>query len=641
MDELLDQFLVEARELIAAAGEDLAQLDRTPGDAARLDGAFRAIHTLKGSVAIFDMAPAGAALHAAEDLLGAVRAGRRSLDRAAIAAILECVDQLDRWVDGMARDARLPMQAAADAERLVALLERSAPAEPAPTSSPDWAMRLLEQNRIDDGGPARVRVALRYRPDPDCFFRGDDPLAIVAAVPGLISLTAVPVEPWPPLAELQPFLCNLRFEGLSDAPVDAVRAALRFVADQVEVEELGAAPVAAPVDAGLAPEASRSFRVDVAVLDALATDVGELFVVANALADVAAEADGVDRALAARLAAVRTTLDATVTRLRKSVGSARMAPIGPSLRRLPRLVREAASALGRDLELTMNGEGTEIDKGIADALFEPLLHLLRNAVDHGIEPAAARTAAGKPARGNLRLEARRAGDSVVVEVADDGAGIDPAALRRAAVERGLLDAEAAAGLDDQAAIELIFAPGFSTASAVSEISGRGVGMDAVRVAIERLGGRVEIASTMGEGTRIRLRLPLTAVTTRVLTVRVGDDRYAVAVESIVETARVASERIVRIGTGLAVVLRDRTLPYLSLAELLGKAGSGIAADTRLLVARVGGEPVALGVDGFGAQLDVMLRPPAGLLAAAPGIAGTSLMGDGSVLVALDIDELVA
>lgn len=636
MDELLAQFLVEARELIAAAGEDLAQLDRAPGDAARLDRAFRAIHTLKGSVAIFDMAPAGAALHAAEDLLGAARGGRRPLDGTAIAAILDCVDQLDRWVDCMARDGRLPPQAAADAERLVALIGGSKAAAVAYPSS-DWAARLLAQV---GGAPASARVALRYRPDPDCFFRGDDPLAVLAAVPGLISLTAAPVEPWPPLAELQPFLCNLRFEGLSDAPADAVRAALRFVADQVEIEELGGAPAAAPVDAGAVPEASRSFRVDVALLDALANDVGELIVVGNALAHVAAEADTLDRALAARLAAVRTTLDASVARLRASVGAARMTPIGPSLRRLPRLVREAASALGRDLELTMSGEGTEIDKGIADALFEPLLHLLRNAVDHGIEPAAVRLAAGKPARGSLRLAARRAGDSVVVEVADDGAGIDPAALRRAAVARGLLDAEAAARLDDQAAVELIFAPGFSTASAVSEISGRGVGMDAVRAAIERLGGRVEIASSVGQGTVIRLRLPLTAVTTRVLTVQVGDDRYAVAVESIVETASVASERIVNVGTGQAVVLRNRTLPYLSLAELLGKRGGAAAADTRLLVARAGGEPVAFGVDGFGAQLDVMLRPPAGLLAAAPGIAGTSLLGDGSVLVALDIDELV-
>lgn len=638
MDELLAQFLVEARELIAAAGEDLALLDRAPGDAARLDRAFRAIHTLKGSVAIFDMAPAGAALHAAEDLLGEARAGRRPLDRQAVAAVVECIDQLDRWVDAMERDARLPADAAGESARLVALLRRD-PAPPAAgTAAPDWAARLLGEL---GGDAARARVAFRYHPDPECFFRGDDPLALARAVPGLLAVSVAAAEPWPSLGAFQPFVCNLRLEGLSDASADEVRAALRFVADQVEIAEYDAArPAAAPIEAAPAPDSSRSFRVDVAVLDELANGVGELIVVGNALAHVAAEADTLDRALAARLAAVRSTLDATVTRLRETVASARMTPIGPSLRRLPRLVREAAAALGREIDLTISGEGTEIDKGIADALFEPLLHLLRNAVDHGIEAPAARVAAGKPARGSLRLEAQRVGDGVVVEVADDGAGIDPARLRRVAVERGLLDPDAAAQLDDQAALELIFAPGFSTASQVSEISGRGVGMDAVRAAIERLGGRVEIASSAGRGTRIRLRLPLTAVTTRVLTVRVGDDRYAVAVDSIVETASVASDRIVPVGTGRAVVLRNRTLPYLSLAELLGKASAAAAPDTRLLVTRASGEPVALGVDGFGAQLDVMLRPPAGLLASAPGIAGTTLMGDGSVLVALDIDELV-
>lgn len=639
MDELLAQFLIEAREHIAMLGDDLAALARQTSDTARIDSAFRAMHTLKGSVGIFDMAPAGAVLHAAEDVLGAARAGRRALDAGTIASLIAAVDQIDRWVDAMEQSGALPSGAAAGAERLVAELTGGDDDAAAPAAA-DWAAEVLQRHR--DALPADVGalVAFRYLPDPECFFRGDDPLSIIEAVPGLVALSASPRAPWPRAAELQPFECNLAFEGLSAAPVGEVGAAFRFVADQVEIATAGEVVTGLADEPGPVTDAARSFRVDAAILDALTDDVGELIVASNAFAHIADEAALIDPALAVRLAAARASLDGAIAGLRKTVTTARMAPIGLVLRRLPRLVREAASALGREVDFAIDGEGTEIDKGIADALFEPLLHLLRNAIAHGIEPPGTRLALGKPARGALQVQARRVADSVVVEVADDGAGIDPARMRQAAVSRGLLDVASAATLADQDAIELVFAPGFSTAAEVTTISGRGVGMDAVRTAIERLGGRIEIASAVDRGTQVRLRLPLTAVTTRVLTVRVGDERYAVPVERIVETASVASERILALGAGKAVVVRNHTLPFLSLADLLGKTSGAAAADVRLLVTRAGGEPVALGVDGFGAHLDVMLRPPAGLLADARGLAGTTLMGDGSVLVALDLEELI-
>lgn len=641
MDELLAQFLIEARELIAILGDDLAGLGRRGDDTVRIDSAFRAMHTLKGSVDIFDMAPAGAVLHAAEDVLGLARAGRRALDGASLAALVAVVDQVDRWVDAIERRGALPADASAAAERLVTDLT-GGDRDPEPTVLPaDWATDVRQRHRQSIPAGAGALVAFRYRPDPECFFRGDDPLAIIEAVPGLVALSATPRAPFPPASDLQPFECNLAFEGLSTASVGDVGAAFRFVADQAEVASAGQ-PATGGVDEPVAAsDAQRTFRVDAAILDALADDLGELIVAGNALAHIAREAEAIDPGLAARLAAARATLDGAITGLRRTVASARMAPLGQALRRLPRLVREAASALGRDVDFAISGEGTEIDKGIADALFEPLLHLLRNAVDHGIEPPARRSALGKPARGSLRLQAARVADTVVVEVRDDGAGIDPARMREAAIARGWLDAASATALSDREAIELVFAPGFSTAAKVTAISGRGVGMDAVRTAIERLGGRIEIASVVDGGTQVRLRLPLSAVTTRVLTVRVGDERYAVPVERIVETASVAAERIMALGTGKAVVVRNRTLPFLSLADLLGKAGAAAAPDVRLLVTRAGGEPIALGVDSFGAHLDVMLRPPAGLLADARGLAGTTLLGDGSVLVALDLEELIA
>ncbi|MDB5685622.1 MAG: chemotaxis protein CheA, partial [Rhizorhabdus sp.] len=266
-------------------------------------------------------------------------------------------------------------------------------------------------------------------------------------------------------------------------------------------------------------------------------------------------------------------------------------------------------------------------------------HLLRNAVDHGIEPPAVRQAAGKPERGSIQLSARVAGDQVTIDVTDDGAGIDAAKIRRIAVSRGIVTQAAAEAMDEDAALALIFTPGFSTAEAVTDVSGRGVGMDAVRTAIERLGGRVGIGSAIGEGSSFRLILPLTAVMTKLLTVRSGPELFGIPIDRIAETGAVAHERIMDVGGGKAIVHRDRTVPLMSLAALLGAADAAPRAG-KLLFVETGEEMVAVGIDGFGERLDVMLRPMTGLLAGTPGVLGTTLLGDGAVLLVLDVAELI-
>jgi len=324
----------------------------------------------------------------------------------------------------------------------------------------------------------------------------------------------------------------------------------------------------------------------------------------------------------------------------RSVSAVRLVPLGPALTRLPRLVREIAAALGKPIRFTISGDQIEVDKQIADGLFEPLLHLVRNALDHGIEAAERRSAAAKPAEGQVSLQVVRDGEDVVVTLADDGAGIDPARIRAIAIARGLIDQDAAQQLSDAAALGLIFTPGFSTATAISDVSGRGVGMDAVQAAVDRLRGRIEIESVVGQGTRFRLRLPANALTTRLLVIEVGPDRYAVPFDQIVETVRIGGDRMIAIGGGIACVLRDRTLPVLSLAELLGGVDSGLDP-ARLLVTRTGGEAVALRVDGFSERIDAMVRAPTGLLRSVPSVAGTTLLGDGGVLLVLNLPELVA
>ena len=382
--------------------------------------------------------------------------------------------------------------------------------------------------------------------------------------------------------------------------------------------------------------------MDSTEIDRLLDLVGELVVTKNSFAYLAANAEaGMDaRAIAASIRAAQATTDRVVAELHRAVMNVRMVPLDRVFRRLNRLVRELAQRLDRNIAFEIRGEDTRVDKAVADALFEPLLHLVRNAVDHGIERPDARIAAGKPAQGRLTLSARTLGDQILIEISDDGAGIDPARIRQAAVDRQILVPEQVEGMDDAAALQLIFAPGFSTVTAISDISGRGVGMDAIRTAIEQLGGRVSLASKTGEGTSVSLRLPATAALTTVLIVRVGDERFAIPLDTVVESVRIPRTSIVPVGLGKAFVLRSRTIPMIELAALLGISAANAASDARILVVDGGHGRVGIAVDDFSERLDVMLRPMTGFLAHIPGVSGTTLLGDGSVLLILNLSEII-
>lgn len=654
MDDLLEQFLIEARDLIAQANDDLAALERSADDAGRIDGAFRAVHTLKGSVAIFDMAPVGAVLHAAEDLLSDARSGRRLLNAASVATLIDCIDQTDRWVDAIEQAGRLPADAAKRAAVLVTSLARASAAagdEPnAETAeAPDWLAPLIARQATAIAETGGALTAFRYLPDAECFFRGDDPVRIAGSVPDLIALEIAPARPCPSPDAIDPFACNLLLHGISAGARADVDLAFRFVADQVAIAAVPGrddhglsdmdSAAAAHIDSG---SATRTLRVDAGRIDALVEGLGELIVAKNALSHIAAQAEHAALAGPALAAAIRESqgnIERLIAVMNRDVMAVRLVPLAQTFRRLPRLVRQIAETLGREVNFVISGDEAEVDKATADGLFEPLLHLLRNAVDHGIETPAARRAGGKAERGLIQLGARVAGDQVIIDVIDDGAGIDAAKMRRTAVLRGIAGQAAADAMDDEAALGLIFTPGFSTAEAITDVSGRGVGMDAVRSAIEKLGGRVGISSTIGAGTTFRLILPLTAVMTKVLTVRSGPELFGIPIDRIAETGAVARDRIMDVGGGKAIVHRDRTVPLLSLASLLGGADAPPQAG-KLLFVETGEDMVAVGIDGFGERLDVMLRPMTGLLAGTPGVLGTTLMGDGAVLLVLDVAELI-
>lgn len=629
-DDLLDQFLIEGRELVERAAADLAVLERRADDREGLDGLFRTVHTLKGSAALFELPALTALLHAAETALEAARreGGSAPELRAATARVL---DITEAWLDALEADAPVEQLGEETARVLASLTGSSAEAPSHDEAAPaaDWARALTQGLGLS--GPV---VAIRYTPAAEAYYRGEDPLAVVRAIPGLakVGMAAAPDD-----GAYDPFRCSLRLQAISTAPVADVRQALRLVADHAEivvVEAFEPAPAGAP---GLA---LRSLRIDAGRLDELAELMDELVIAKNALfheaRHLAAASGGGGRGLANAQAAV----ERLVSDLHASVTTMRLVRLSHVFTRFPRQVREISEALGKDVELLISGEQVTVDKAVAERLFEPLLHLVRNALDHGVEAPEARVAAGKRRRALLTIAAQARGDEVTIDVSDDGRGIDADRVRRAAIERGALAPEAAEALTDSAAVELVFTAGLSTTEAVSDLSGRGVGMDAVHAAVHQLGGRVALDSRPGEGLAVRLTLPAHVVLTKILVVEAGEARFGVPLDSVAETHRVRLDEVTRVRAGRAYVRRDTVIPLVRLSDLLG-VGADEGEVFPVLSVEARGELVGVQIERIAERVEAPLRPMSGLMAAFPGVVGTVLQGDGQVLLVLDLAELAA
>ncbi len=644
MDDLLAQFVIEAAELTQQAAEDLLALEREPGNRARLDGAFRAIHTLKGSVGLFDLVPMQTALHATEDALGRAMREKAELDPAGVDPMLAVIAWVERCVQQLQRSGSLGPGASEESAMLVRALgpaRAEAPLAAALTAGalPDWAARLFEAHPAE---PGQEMVALRYAPAPDCFFNGDDPVLLMAGVPGIVFARIAAREGWAPAAELDPFRSNLVFEALSTAGRAEIEAAFRLVPDQIAIATR--APQAATRDAG--PEESGpallTMRVDMARIDDIVALVGELLTAKNGMSRLIAQAQALEGGLglSRSLNATQQELGRLIGQLQHASIAVRMVPLDETLRRLARLAREISKQTGKPIELEVSGGAIEADKAIVDGLYEPLLHIIRNAADHGIESEEGRRSAGKPATGKITVAARQAGHRIELQVSDDGKGIAGDAVRAAALARGLISQEAAAALGEDDMLELLFIPGFSTSRTVSELSGRGVGMDAVRAAVRRLGGRVAIASAQGAGTSVTLSLPTSFTISRIMLVTVAGEIYGVPMDAVAESIRVPTGAIVPVRSGEAFVSRERTIPLVRLGEIVGRPAAE-RAEELVLVVELGSTVIGLVVDGIGERFETLLRPPAGLLKAVRGIAGTTVLGDGRIVMVLDLEALVA
>lgn len=728
MNDFLEQFLVESRELVEQATHELLALEETPSSREPLDTVFRAFHTLKGAAGIMEFGAMGRALHAAEEVLSDARAGDRGVTAWLVSDCLTCLDLVVQWLDSLEATGAMPGDAEASADAVIRrFVDNDAGTDSA--ESGDWVAAFAARHRAAEMGA----VAIRYTPAADSFFQGLDPLAAFREAPGLRALELSPVRPWPPLGAFDPFEAQLVIQALVNEPAPAfldglrttgdlqtvrlsaqplrgeaspptaatalleaqvamlltgtvedgrgkVGSAVRVAAnvlraigragDAMVIEQLGrerpeaervcellqrvlagvalAEPQADRRDAAPAPRvdpepAARSLRVDVDRIDALVNLTGELSVAKNALGHAATLAsEGVDlRELANILKGQHATMERLVRELQSSVLNMRVLPMRHVFQRFPRLVREMVLSLDKPVRLITEGDATEADKAIVENLFEPLLHVLRNALDHGVEAPEVRTAAGKPPSATIALRAHREGEHVIVEVEDDGQGIDAQRVRNAAATRGMASVEALTAMPDEEVMGLIFEPGFSTAASVTSLSGRGVGMDAVRVGVGRLGGRVSVQSQPGRGTCVRFTLPFTVVMSRVMTVEAAGQVFGIPLDAILETVRLAPDRLLPVGEGRAFVLRNRTIPVLDLAAILGGVANQVeTTEANIVVAAAGGAVAGFQVERLGERLDVMLKPLGGLLAGAPGVSGTTLLGDGRVLLVLDVAELL-
>jgi two-component system, chemotaxis family, sensor kinase CheA len=724
MNEFLKQFLIESRELVDQAVNDLLELEKLPNDAERFGNAFRAFHTLKGGAGIVEFAAMQTALHCAEDAFTAAHAASRPLSAREIGNCLLCIDQVVDWLDAIERTGDLPPDA--DAAAVVARFTGSPTSEPNAASpvQPAGAAWLDALLREHPAAARSAQTAVRYRPDVDSFFRQQDPLARIAALPGLLAVDVAPGDRWPTLDELDPFSCNLVITALlaaspaatttalgddlrhcdvatlADRPKTAgppsvaqpaaelLGAQLQLLAATAEpyqpgcvasaglvaanvlrhvgrleeaegiaaaadrsldegrpqrlVEAIRGALEGAPTTAAAEPlrvkrqEAIQTLRVGTDRIDTLVRLTGELTVAKNAIGHGAKLAEAASSALGATLKNQHATLERLIGELQRAVVGMRVLPLRVAFQRFPRLIREMSAELGKPATLVLEGEDTEADKAIVEILVEPLAHVLRNAMDHGVEAPAA-----KPAVATIRVRAFRDGEHVLIEVSDDGAGIDIERVRQVAQERNMMPPEVLAAASDEEIIDLIFAAGLSTAAQVSEISGRGVGMDAVRTAVGRLGGQVEARTERGQGTTIRFTLPFSVLVTQVMTVEAGGQTFGIPLDAVVETLRVSSESIFPVGAAHAIVLRNRTVPLVKLAQVLARGTRQHADESGpIVIAKIDGELGALQVDRIGERIDVMLKPLDGLLAGLPGITGSTMLGDGSVLLVLDLAELM-
>ncbi len=702
-DEILQDFLVEAGEILELLGEQLVDLEQSPEDYDLLNAVFRGFHTIKGGAGFLAIDALVGVCHRAEDVFNILRQGQRKVDARLMDVVLEVVDVVNDMFDSIRQGidpppagqelleqlAQLAHPESEDAVAETAETAVEAPAAvPAEAATPDADSAekgdltdtefeaLLDAVQSPGEAPAPANDSDDISEDE--FEALLDDLHGKGKHGGVVSTGDAPIEdatanitPAPDSddiseEEFDALLDELHGKGKHGALQDSAPAvepepvvepdekpkpvaappaeSSEPVPAAVKTETPAAVPAVAktpppaPAASKAKPPAETTVRVDTQRLDDIMNMVGELVLVRNRLSTLKAAMNDDDVANAVG------NLDVVTADLQLAVMKTRMQPIKKVFGRFPRVVRDLARSLKKEIDLTMEGEDTDLDKNLVEALADPLVHLVRNAVDHGVETPDEREAAGKPRQGTVLLTAAQEGDHILLSITDDGKGMDANVLRKKAVEKGMMDEEAASRLDDRDCYNLIFHPGFSTKSEISDVSGRGVGMDVVKTRISQMNGSVEVDSVLGEGSRIVIKLPLTLAILPTLMVVLGEQPFALPLASVVEIFNLDLSRTNVVDGQLTIMVRERALPLFYLNKWLIENGT-LESETgeikgHVVVVNVGNVQIGLVVDYLIGQEEVVIKPLGALLQGIDGMAGATITGDGKIALILDIPGLM-
>lgn len=679
-EDILQDFLIEASEILELLSEQLVDLEKSPEDAELLNAIFRGFHTVKGGAGFLALSELVDICHGAENVFDILRNGLRAVTPELMDVILKSLDCVNEMF--VAIQQREPL-VAADAALIhqlhlltqpesapVAMIELSVVAEKvtapvvavtAASSTDINGMSELEFEQLLDelhgkGGsptttivdaPASKVVAPTSSTvdfTDDEFEKLLDDLHGIGQHRGAIP---APAAPAPTVAsgsgdigddDFENLLDELYGKGNAPSGITAVTPVAAAVATPVAPQIVAkASPV--KKDKKAKPQAESTVRVDTRTLDEIMNMVGELVLVRNRLVSLGISSNDEEMTKAV------SNLDVVTADLQGAVMKTRMQPIKKVFGRFPRVVRDLARTLGKDINLELIGEETDLDKNLVEALADPLVHLVRNSVDHGIEMPDVREKNGKPRQGNITLSASQEGDHISLKIVDDGAGMDAERLKQIAITRGVLDVDSASRMSDHEAYNLIFAPGFSTKEQISDISGRGVGMDVVKTGISKLNGTISIDSKQGVGTTIFIKVPLTLAILPTLMVEVGKQIFALPLTSVNEIFHLDLNKTHVVDNQLTIIVREKAIPLFYLHDWLTKMAPQTATRNErglghVVIVQLGIKQVGFVVDSLIGQEEVVIKALGNLLQGTPGMAGATITSDGGIALILDIPSLL-
>jgi two-component system chemotaxis sensor kinase CheA len=602
MDDLLRDFLTETNENLDVADTQLIKFEQDPGNAEILNNIFRLVHTIKGTCGFIGLTRLASLAHAAETLMDRFREGM-PVTSDAVGLVLTTIDRI---------------------KEILAGLEASEGVEPV-GSDEDLTSQLIA---MAVGEPSQPAKSAKSAP------------AAEKAKPAKSAEVAKPVEKAPVQTlerELHPGEVSLdELERMfRETPVDPPKAAPKVAPKPVETAPISPVAAANEDGAGNGPISAQTIRVNVDALEHLMTTISELVLTRNQLLEIARRSEDNEYKVSLQ------RLSTVTAELQSAVMQTRMQPVGNAWQKLPRLVRDLSNDLGKYIDLELTGAETELDRQVLDFIKDPLIHMVRNSADHGLETPSERIKAGKSERGVIRLAAYHQGGQIVIEVADNGRGLDVARIRAKAIENGLTTEAEISKMSDSQAFRFIFQPGFSTAAKVTSVSGRGVGMDVVRSNIEQIGGTVDVRSKLGEGSTFTIKIPLTLAILPALIVSVGQERFAIPQLAVVELVRAqaGSEHVIERLKGAPVMrLRETLLPIVRLSDLLGTSETADNVDQAsgfVVVMRVGGQVFGVVVDKVCQTEEIVVKPMSSKLRSVAIFSGCTILGDGRVIMIVD------